>query len=115
MLEIKYKKIFPIFMLASCAIIFWAAFVSGFNLSTITGFILLPVSVLMLTQNVIIIKIDCIEMKNLLGMTLKKYPYKSEQISIRNNNLYIDNQKIFSTIWAGISSRQLKAFFISQQ
>ncbi|BAZ03478.1 hypothetical protein [Calothrix sp. NIES-3974] len=115
MLEIKYRKIFPIFMLAGCAVIFWSAFVSGFKLSTVMGLILLPVSILMLTKNIIIIKTDCIEMKNLLGMTLKKYPYKSEQVSIRNNNLYIDNQKVFSTIWAGISSKQLKAFFISQQ
>ncbi len=102
-------------MLACCTVIFWSAFVSGFQLITVMGFILLPVSILMLTKNVIVIKTDCIEMKNLLGMTLKRYPYKYEQISIRNNNLYIDNQRVFSTILAGISSKQLKAFFISQQ
>ena len=111
LLTIKYKKAFPIFFLLCSAVILYAALVIGFTTNTIIGLILLPLSILMLIRSVIVITPNTIQMKNLLGMTVKEYSYAPEQISIRNNSVFVDDKKVFSVWWTDTNIRKLSAFF----
>ena len=106
-LKIKYKKVFPIFFLVCSIFILYAALVVGFTINTITGLIHLQLSVLMLTRSVVVITSNMIQMKNLLGMTVKEYPYTPEQVLIRNNSVFVTDKKIFSTWWTDTNVRRL--------
>ena len=110
-LKIKYRKLFPIFFLVCGAFILYVALVIGFTPNTIIGIVLLPLGVLMLTRSVVSITRHTIQMKNLLGVTLKEYPYTPERVSIRNNSVYVEDNKVFSLWWTDTNLRKLNAFF----
>ncbi|AFY35188.1 hypothetical protein [Calothrix sp. PCC 7507] len=114
-LEIKYKKILPIFMLICSMFILYVSFLVGFSVNTITSLILLVVSVLMLTRNLAVITPNEIQMMNLLGTTVKRYSFTPEQIVITNNDVYIDGKKILSTWWADINIKEVRKFLLQTQ
>lgn len=114
-LQIKYKKIFPIFLLICSLFILYVTLVVGFTTNSVLGFLFLPLSILMLTRNLVTITPTEIEMKNLLGFTLKTYPYTPGQVSIRNNSIYVNDKKVFSTWWTDVNIRQLRAFFHTEE
>jgi hypothetical protein len=58
----------------------------------------------------IVITATEIQMRNLLGMMLKRHPYTPEQVSVRNNLVYIKEKRIFSTVFYDVSPTQIKAF-----
>jgi hypothetical protein len=111
-LEIGYKKVFPIVMLLSSLFILYVALIVGFTINTITGLVLLPVSILMLTRPVISMTPNEIQMKNLWGMVVKKYSYTRDRISLRNNSVYVDEKKVFSTWWANRNIKAIEAFLM---
>jgi membrane-bound ClpP family serine protease len=111
LLTIKYKKAFPILFLLCSAVILYAALVVGFTTNTIIGLISLLLGILMLTRSVIVITPNTIQMKNLLGMTVKEYSYAPEQVSVRDNSVFVNDKKIFSAWWTDTNVRKLSAFF----
>lgn len=64
----------------------------------------------MLIRPTIVITQSTIQMKNLLGMTVKEHPYLPEQLSIRSGNVFVNEKKIFATWWTDTNTRQLRAF-----
>ncbi|BAB75689.1 hypothetical protein ACN23B_20035 [Anabaena sp. FACHB-709] len=114
-LQVKYKKIFPIFMLICSIFILYVSLVAGFSLNTITGLILLLLSFLMLTRTVAVITPNEIQMMNLLGITVKTYSYTPDQIVIANNSVYVNGKKVLSGLWADINIKEVKEFFLQIQ
>ncbi|AUS99474.1 hypothetical protein CLI64_03190 [Nostoc sp. CENA543] len=114
-LEVKYKKMYPIFILICSILILYTSLLVGFSLNTITGLILLLVSLLMLTRTVAVITQNEIQMRNLLGMTVKVYSYTPDQIVVANNNIYVNDKKVISGWWADINIQEVKAFFLQIQ
>jgi hypothetical protein len=112
-LDIGYKKVFPIFMLVCSLFILYVALLVGFTINTITGLILLPVSILMLTRPAISITPNEIQMKNLWGMVVKTYPYTRDRISLRNNSVYVGEKKVFSTWWADCNVKAIETFLMN--
>ncbi|MCF4965798.1 hypothetical protein [Nostoc sp. CMAA1605] len=114
-LEVKYKKIYPIFIGVCSILMLYTSLLVGFSLNTITGLILLLVSLLMLTRTVAVITQNEIQMRNLLGMTVKVYSYTPDQIVVANNSIYVNDKKVISGLWADINIQEVKAFFLQIQ
>jgi uncharacterized membrane protein len=102
-------------MLICSIFILYVSLLAGFSLNTITGLILLLVSILMLTRNIAIITPHEIQMLNLLGMTVKTYSYTPDQIVITNNSIYVNDKKVISTMWADINIKQVREFVLPTQ
>ncbi|MEM8857705.1 MAG: hypothetical protein AAGD96_05260 [Chloroflexota bacterium] len=97
-LNLKYTKIFPVFLLLCCVPIFWATLVAGFSSSTITGLILLLIAVLSFTKEIIVIKPKSIEWKNMFGRTMKTLSYDLDEIEVRENKVFVGDEKILG-LW----------------
>ncbi|MGD1906204.1 MAG: hypothetical protein ACFB0C_09455 [Leptolyngbyaceae cyanobacterium] len=110
-LKIKFHKALGIFELICSSFILCVSFLIGFSLNTITGLVLFGVSIRTLTSPMVVITPADIQMRNLLGMTLKRHPYSPEQVSVRNHLVYINEKRIFSTFFYDVSPKQVKAFF----
>ncbi len=114
-IEIKYKKIFSLFLFFASVFILYVSFIVGFSLSTITGVILFLLSILMLTRPVAVITPNNIQMINLLGITGKNYPYTPDQILIKDNSISVNGKKVISTLWADINIQEVREFFLRIQ
>lgn len=113
-IAVKYKKVFPILMLSSSIFILYVSLVVGFSLNTITGIVLLTLSIFMLTRPIALITSDSIQMKNLLGMTLKVYYYTPDNIVITNNSIIINNKKVLSTWLTDINIKQVRELILKE-
>ncbi len=102
-------------MLAASIFILYVTLVAGFTLNSITGLVLLVVSILMLTRNIAVITPNEIQMMNLLGMTLKTYSYTPDQIVITNNSIIINNKKVLSTLWADINIKEVRKLVLQTE
>lgn len=112
-LEIKYNVIFPIFFGACGLFILGSALIVGFSPRTILGLVILPLSVLMATRPVTILTPTEIQMKNLLGVTVKTHPCTPDSVSVKDKSVYVNGKKVFSTWWSNTSANQVKAFFVA--
>jgi hypothetical protein len=108
--KIKYNKLFPLIIIISSTFIISASFVIGFSINSLLGGLLLVAGIFMLSKPVAVIKRDQIELKNILGMTLKKIPYSKKEISFKKNNLYIKDKKIISSFNASINQAEIMDF-----
>jgi hypothetical protein len=45
-------------------------------------------------------------------MVVKKYSYTPDRISLRNNSVYVDEKKVFSTWWANQNLKAIEAFLM---
>ncbi|MFK7804998.1 MAG: hypothetical protein AB8G95_25420 [Anaerolineae bacterium] len=92
-LEMKYMIAFPIFLLACCAVMFWATLIAGPSASTITGVVLTIASILMLTRPIVVMTPNSVEWRNLIGRTAKTVSYKPDSIEVKENRVFIDGHK----------------------
>jgi hypothetical protein len=97
-IEIKYKKIFSLFLFFASVFILYVSFIVGFSLNTITGVILFFLSILMLTRPIAVITPNNIQMINLFGITGKSYPYTPDQILIKDNSISVNGKKVITTL-----------------
>jgi hypothetical protein len=111
-IEVKYKKIFSLFLFFASIFILYVSSIVGFSLNTITGVVLFFVSILMLTRPIAVITPNNIQMMNLLGMTVKNYPYKPEQILIKDNSISVNGKKVISTLWADVNIKEVREFVL---
>jgi hypothetical protein len=114
-IEIKYKKIFSLFLFFTSMFILYVSFLVGFSLNTITGVILFLLSILMLTRPIAVITPNNVQMINLLGITVKNYPYTPDQILIKDNSIFVDGKKVISTLWADVNIQEVREFFLKMQ
>lgn len=110
-LEIKFHKFLGIFELTASIVILFVNLLTGLSPNTVTGIVLLILSIKTLTTPMIVITPTHIQMRNLLGMTLKEHPYKPEQVSVQDHLVYINAKKIFWTTLYDVSDAQLRDFF----
>ncbi|MBE9198440.1 MULTISPECIES: hypothetical protein [unclassified Nodularia (in: cyanobacteria)] len=114
-LEIRQKKTFPLFLLASSTFGLFRAystgFSEGFSLMVILSLIAFIVCLLALIFPAIVITPNDIRVMILWGITIKVYPYYPEEISIRNDNIYINDKQIVSIALMDITIRELREFF----
>ena len=113
-IKLKYTPIFPLFMLVCCALILYATLVVGPSPSTITGLLLLPVSILMLTHPIGVVHADRIDVTNLLGRVTKSYPYASNPIAVRDNALFAGGRKLWSQWLVNTKLDTVKAYIDAQ-
>jgi hypothetical protein len=114
-IEIKYKKIFSLFLFFASVFILYVSFIVGFSLNTIIGVILFLLSILMLTRPIAVITPNNIQMINLLGITVKNYPYIPDQILIKDNSISINGKKVISTLWADVNIQEVREFLLRIQ
>jgi hypothetical protein len=92
---IKYNPVFPLIILAFGIIIFIAGLIlSPIYMLTGALFIILPI--LMLTKPIIILTEDEIQIKNMVGMTMKRYPYNADEIEIKGKSIRLNGKKILT-------------------
>jgi hypothetical protein len=94
-LAIKYAPVFPIFMLLCCLVMLYAALVVGPSPTTILAVVLSVVSILMLTRPIVFITPMGVEMRNLLGMTVKSIAFKDNPPLSRGNAFYCGGTRVF--------------------
>jgi hypothetical protein len=111
---VKYKKIYPIFMLSASLFILYVSLLVGFSVNTITGLVLLIISILMLTRPIAVITPNTIQMMNLMGMTVNNYHYNHENIAITNNSILVGNKKVISNWWADINMKQARELMLTK-
>ena len=97
--EIRYKKIFPMFILpCGVFIIFTALIISKPFPQTISqlipGIICTLVSLGMLSKPMLVITSGQIEIKNLLGMTVKRHTYNNGELKVTSSGIFINEKKI---------------------
>ena len=108
--EVKHNKILPVVAIIASVFILGTSLVIGFSLNTVTGILFLIIGIAMLSRPAAVITKEQIEIKNLLGMTLKRYPYMSKDISFKNNNLYVNDKKAISSFNASINQEEITNF-----
>jgi hypothetical protein len=108
--EIKYNKAFPIIMIISSIFILGVSFLVGLSVNTITGIILLLIGILMYRNPIVVISQNEIAINNLWGMTLKTHTYSENEISFKDNNLYLNDKKIASSFVAAINQEEIMDF-----
>lgn len=108
---IKYAKPVPIFMIMSSIFILGVSFLVGFSLNTITGLILLPLGVLMLTQPALILTPQQIVWRNMLGKTVKTIPFLPDEVEVVKNAVYVRGKKVLSLWWIDGGSKKIADYF----
>ena len=76
-IEIKHNQAMAIFMLVCALFILGTSFLIGVSLNTLTGVIILLVSIGYFLQPAIVVTESGLEHRNLLGMTLRRTHYDS--------------------------------------
>lgn len=76
-IEIKHNQVMAIFMLVCALFILSTSFLVGVSLNTLTGVIILVVSIGYFTQPAVVVTESGLEHRNLLGMTLRRTDYDS--------------------------------------
>lgn len=95
-MRIGWNKIFSVIMMACGIFIVTTSFVIGPSFNTVTGVVIALVGGLALANPTVVITTDEVQMRNLLGMTLKRYPV--QEVEMRNGALY-HNQKKVTGFW----------------
>src|SRR4051812_33555327 len=73
--RVTYHKAFGIIMIACSVFILGVSFLIGFSLNSITGAVLLLVGILYLNSAAVVYDKEELELKNLYGMTMKRYNF----------------------------------------
>lgn len=108
-IEIKHNQGMAAFMLVCSLFILATSFVVGVSLNTVTGVILLLVSIGYFTQPAIVATESGLEHRNLLGMTLRRTDYE------RFSDLGVDADGSFVVTRGGTTEkvRGMMRFFLS--
>ena len=100
-IPLHYNKVFGAVMLALSLFILAVAFSIGKPFpQALTGGISLLVSIGFLTQPVMVVAAGEVQMRNLFGMTMKRYPFASlSDVEIRDGRLRVNDKPIGSGRW----------------
>lgn len=103
---IGYNKGFGIVMLVCSVFILGVAFLTGQLFpQAITGGILLLVSLGYMTQPAVVIAPKEVQMKNLLGMTMRTHPFENlSDLAVENGQLMVKGTPVRVARWATASA-----------
>jgi len=99
--RIRYNIAFPLIGLCASLFILAVSAKIGASLNTITGVIVLVVSVLQLLVPVVVVTADEIHLRNLFGMTLRRVSYTLDILTFDGNRPLVGGARVrgFSS-WA---------------
>ena len=92
--RVTFNKVVGIIFLVCSSFILFVSVSIGPSVSTISGFLLLIVSILYLVSPAIVYNDKEIQMKNLIGMTIKRYSFETDQISTQDNRVFVNGKRI---------------------
>lgn len=92
--RIRFNIAFPIIGLCAAGFILAVSAMVGGSINTITGLILAAVSILQLTVPVVVVTADEFQMRNLLGMTLRRVPYTLETVDVSGSVPRVEGKKV---------------------
>jgi hypothetical protein len=100
-IPVRYNKLFgAVMLLCAVFILGVAVFTRHLFPQAVTGSIILLVALGYLTQPAVVVAPGEIEVKNLLGMTLKRHELKSlAEVSLHDGRIWVGNEKIGSPQW----------------
>lgn len=97
--RVTYNKVIGIIFLVFSSFILYVSLLIGPSINTITGLLLLLVSILHLAGSAIVYDDEKMEVKNLFGITMKTYSFLTDSISIENNRIIVNGSKIQVQKW----------------
>lgn len=92
--RIRFHVAFPIIGLCASVFILAVSTQIGASLNTITGVVLLLVSVLQFTVPVVVVTQDEFQMRNLFGMTLRRVPYTLDTIDVSERVPRVEGRRV---------------------
>ena len=103
-IEIRHNQGMAIFMLCCSLFILATTFLVGVSLNTLTGVILLLVSIGYFTQPGIVVTERAFEFRNLLGMTMRRTEFGSlADVSVEDGVFYVsrdgNKEKVIGMRW----------------
>jgi hypothetical protein len=108
--RVKHKPFFPLFGLAASLFILAVAVFVENGLQGLLGGFLLLISILQLTQPVVVITPGEIQLRNLFGMTLRRIPYTPADVSFQGLHILIEGKRLRGvTPWV-LEAGPLRAF-----
>jgi hypothetical protein len=111
---VKYKKVIAIFFMACSIPILWVSLLVGPSLNTLTGILLFALSILFLSRPIAVITPTTIEIKNMLGFTLKVYPYTPNSIEMTKSGISLDDKQILSTWISDLNTEKFRELMDSK-
>ena len=92
--KVTFIKIFGVLFLACSGFILFTSIAIGPSINTITGVILLFVSIFYLVNPALVYTDDELQVKNLMGMTLKRHSFINDKFTIDNRDIFINGKKL---------------------
>ena len=90
-LKIRQNRVFAIVILSCAVFILFVSFLIGPSLNLVIGFLNLFIGIQMLTKPVVVITEREIELKNLMGMTMRRVAFNSyAELEIEDGSLYVN-------------------------
>ncbi len=91
-------------MTACSLFILGVSLYTGPNISTFTGIILLIVGIMYLVNPAFVYDDEELELKNLYGMTMRRYSFDTDQMEVRDGRIYANGKKIRVAGWVLVPS-----------
>ncbi|MCP4439151.1 MAG: hypothetical protein GY810_09435 [Aureispira sp.] len=95
-IKVKSNQIFPVIQLIAAIIILVTAFMSEDMIQLLMGSFFIFLAVMLFTQPILVVTQSEIQLKNLLGMTMRKVAYNGKVVTLDNNKLMVDGKKVFT-------------------
>lgn len=92
--KVTFIKIFGVLFLACSGFILFTSLAIGPSINTITGIILLLVSIFYLVNPALVYTDDELQVKNLMGMTLKRHSFINDKFTVDNRDIFINGKKL---------------------
>ena len=94
-IKIHSNKILAIFVIACGGfILVLAAQYRGMELQLFMGPMFILMGILLMANPTIVVTPTEIQMRNILGMTLKRHQYNASNTELRKNGLYVNDRKV---------------------
>ncbi len=107
--KIRYKKTLPIICLTFSVAIMFVSIMQGYNKNLVSGIIGIILGALFLVNPMVEYSENEVRIKNLIGITLKRYLLDQGKIDINGDEIYYNGEKI--KLWKqGLNQEDLQEF-----
>lgn len=92
--RVTYNKVMAIIFMVIASFILFVSFSIGPSINTVTGILLLIISILYMVSPAIVYDDKEIQLKNLIGMTVKRYSFSSDSITTKDRKIFVNDRKL---------------------
>lgn len=92
--RVTFNKALGISFMVCASFILYISLMIGPSINTITGSLLLLVSIFYLVNPAVVYNHQEIQLKNLFGMTMKRYSFLTDTITVQNQRIFVNGTKI---------------------